>query len=1323
MGMPLYAAISPHWDNAINFTDPLKPAYEHIIDETAGVDVQTAWEEAAEIVNRSEEEVAYGLAQNKPVLVTIETYDVVKNLSGSGLTERNTFFEEGADLMKRELARVSYPGQSQVDFAFHFYRQSFGSSDLPRWGQTISSPAYALLNERVTFNQDHFYVYQDADSGFNHGFPSNFFASPQSLISQIGIDLSCIDDVNSTSGCSTDPQRLDRTRGTVWQLDFPPLAAGEFAGVGFQEPEDPAAQPLSQGYDLRDATHVLLEARTPTAGGLDVQFSIGGSNTDANNPYSLTAEWTELSIDLSDLRNPNNNSLSPPDLTAVEFLFAVVLTNQHAPGGGTVLMNDVRFVNMSSGQEVAPANPTRQPNGDPAPTFPVGNETFGVVPAVIHFIDDGDTAFAVTGNWTHQNSVDAAYQDDQHAASGAADGSAVARWVFDNLEPRIYEVQATWLADPLNATNAPFSLFDDALPRTSSTVDQTASPVGTAFDTTEAERLAGQPRRWQTLGLVQVESGTLRVELSNLNTNGIVVADGVRIVPTISPDQAIRNLTTIYESALTVFALLDRGEPADLSNARLIADSIVYAQQHDPTAQGGQLPTASDGSRGLRDAYSSGDLALFNHQGAGVEDGQQGQTRLAGFSSDEHLCGESGYCLVLDGAFGGNSAFGIMALMSAYFEFGEQKYLDSAQEIAGWIYGNLVDPHGPAFHVDPADETFGGYFLGYPDQGVPKDRVANLIKGKSIENNADIFSAFTMIAAAAHARGDSAEAILWTQRANIAGDFVMALYDPGNPADPRDGRFYAGSLFDGPDGLPRGPGLEPDGPRKAQDVANIADILDSNTFTTLALAQSPRYRAWTDGNGNPIDWREPVRHVLDTFPQTVTATTNGEAITYQGFNIVSESTGSQFRPGGPIDELSPGNVKLPAGIAWEFTAQVIVVASFVEQLYGVPEFAAERELYLDQLQLAQTSAPFNDGLGIVAATLDGEDDNPALGYPPLDQCLGTPFQCIAERVGLAATTWAIFAEEDLNFFAPQLPLPRQSGQEFVVDDWNFDVTLNDLGFNYFGGNTGATETVEGTTTVGLSAVSNGPVGGSLDISFDFTGQATEVFAGYFASLFGLTDTLVSLDTSGVEPADTTAFPGYFLDTQDIYRGFLPAANRSVEQLQFDVRLESASDVTVKIELRDENGFDVFTRRTFTNTGGNWQTISLSLPADFHNSVQGGGDPGAFNWREVSTFALIVERNNISAGIANPDTGQFLVDNLRLVDSDGQYPDLAVIRDPVSGELIHLYEAGFLDHVRATSSQYFSDWASTDPRTGGIIQDRQSFADLMTVGGVGFQLTT
>lgn len=313
------------------------------------------------------------------------------------------------------------------------------------------------------------------------------------------------------------------------------------------------------------------------------------------------------------------------------------------------------------------------------------------------------------------------------------------------------------------------------------------------------------------------------------------------------------------------------------------------------------------------------------------------------------------------------------------------------------------------------------------------------------------------------------------------------------------------------------------------------------------------------------------------------------------------------------------------------------------------------------------------------------------------------------------------AYKDSSALPSQLPLPTKLGEVFVVDDFNNDVTQGDLGSNYFMGNTGATESAEGITTISRSDESNGSVGGSLRIEFDFTGQPAEgPFAGYFGSLFGLTDTKVSLD--GTEPPDTTWFPDYFLDTEDIYRDFSSLPDRSVEELQFDVRLESSEDVTLKIELRDEDDFDVFTRHTITDTGGAWQPISLVVPDSFTDSVEGAGNTAPFDWNQVSVFSLIVERANLGAGVDNPTAGEFLVDNLALVDTDGEYPDLESVED-TGGDILPEYRDAFLDLVRATSFLYFLDFASTDERTGGVIQDRSTFADLMSVGGAGFQLTS
>jgi cellulose 1,4-beta-cellobiosidase len=50
------------------------------------------------------------------------------------------------------------------------------------------------LQARVTANQTAFYVYQDQDSGLNHGFPSGYFSGPGIDFHLIQLDAGCIDD-------------------------------------------------------------------------------------------------------------------------------------------------------------------------------------------------------------------------------------------------------------------------------------------------------------------------------------------------------------------------------------------------------------------------------------------------------------------------------------------------------------------------------------------------------------------------------------------------------------------------------------------------------------------------------------------------------------------------------------------------------------------------------------------------------------------------------------------------------------------------------------------------------------------------------------------------------------------------------------------------------------------------------------------------------------------------------------------------------------------------------------------------------------------------
>jgi hypothetical protein len=768
--------------------------------------------------------------------------------------------------------------------------------------------------------------------------------------------------------------------------------------------------------------------------------------------------------------------------------------------------------------------------------------------------------------------------------------------------------------------------------------------------------------------------------------------------PPFPPDQVVRNLSTVYESSLTLLSLLDRGTPADLSGARAIASGLLYALQHD-VADSNRIPVAADGSRGLHSGYQSGDVADAAGSSA------QGPIRLPGFFTG------SQFLLVQDGTTGGNNAFGILALLAAYRQFGSIPFLEGAREIGRWIVDKLADNTGAGF---------GGYNLGYADGGGPATGERPLLLGKSIENNADIFAAFSQLAAIERPLGNLADADFWQDRANHAGDFVMAMFDEGDPGDAADGHFYAGTL---PLGTSPGPGVIPSidpADVRGNDVINLADFLDSISFTVLALARAPQYR-------DAIDWREPVRYLLDAFDVS-----NGQGVIangqpFHGFSIVEP----------PEPDVSRTNPS-PDGISWEFTGQAVATMNFVDWLYGTSEFEEPARHFLNEIGRAQMFAPFGDGKGLVASTLHGEDETNS-PFLPVDHCLTTPFQCIPERAGLAATNWAILAEHGINIFAPQLPLPPQTGQSFVVEDWNYKVTKTDRGFNYLGGNAGelnepgpTSPTDEATkiTQVSMSQDIPDATGESFNIDINFNrapGGAGE-FGGAFMSLFGLTDTLVSLDGS---LGTKQNFPGYFLNFDDVFAGFGSFAGRSIEEIKFDVKLDAASQpFMLKAELKQEpdtNGdeFDVFKLVPVTNT--NWSTVRLRR-SDFDDSQEGSGNPAPFDWTEVSKLSFIVEKQVFDPETkvlthTNPDALEFSIDNVTLVDNDGPSVDLEQIKDPFSGQLSHLYEEAFLDYVRETSSRYFVDFASTDPRTGGIIQDRSTFADLMTVGGAGFQLTS
>ncbi len=227
--------------------------------------------------------------------------------------------------------------------------------------------AYKLLDQRISAGQEYFYIYREADSSINHGFPSGIFGA-----NRISTQPACLNDPASLSGCSSDPNHLDRGRGTVLQVFFDQLAPGEFAGLHLEEPEGFSKQGGGVGYDLSGATHLLFEARSPI--GLTLRFGVGGCTTEfVHIPQS--PDFKKFCITLNsqnDLSCPVNTDFklglnASPDLTDLHLLFTLVTNDINSPKGGVILLDNIRVDPVPHSQRKALG-------------FPTSVQTFGVMP-------------------------------------------------------------------------------------------------------------------------------------------------------------------------------------------------------------------------------------------------------------------------------------------------------------------------------------------------------------------------------------------------------------------------------------------------------------------------------------------------------------------------------------------------------------------------------------------------------------------------------------------------------------------------------------------------------------------------------------------------------------------------------------------------------------------------------------------------------------------------------------------------------------------------------------------------------------------------------
>lgn len=177
-----------------------------------------------------------------------------------------------------------------------------------------------------------------------------------------------------------------------------------------------------------------------------------------------------------------------------------------------------------------------------------------------------------------------------------------------------------------------------------------------------------------------------------------------------------QNLLTafVYDNALTIMAYLVSDRLEGTRRARVLGDTLLYAQSHDTMYNDGRV----------RDSYLST-----------APDSKGVYLKPAVVST-----------------FTGNAAWAGMALSQLYFSTGDRAYLEGAQRLGKWIVKTSFDTRGP-----------GGYTGGINGAGTP-------IQWKATEHNIDVHGFFLMLA---EASGDSE----WADRAQHALSLIAAMFN------------------------------------------------------------------------------------------------------------------------------------------------------------------------------------------------------------------------------------------------------------------------------------------------------------------------------------------------------------------------------------------------------------------------------------------------------------------------------------------------------------------------------------------------------------------
>jgi hypothetical protein len=228
--------------------------------------------------------------------------------------------------------------------------------------------------------------------------------------------------------------------------------------------------------------------------------------------------------------------------------------------------------------------------------------------------------------------------------------------------------------------------------------------------------------------------------------------DTLRLLQSYNNESGLLTTGFVYDNALAVIAYLSRPTPEHVRRARILGDSLLFAQTTD---------VSHDGR--VRQAYFTGPLVWYG-----------GGPLLPGFRGADGAI--PAYLFGFTGTSTGDAAWVGLAFAHLYAHTGERRYLAGAVAIGDFISRTATS----AYH-------FGGYTGGLANDGTSE------LMWSSTEHNIDVYGFFEMLALLSgqqswHTKAKNALGFVQSMWNAAGGFFFTGTQNPGAPyPDPSSG--------------------------------------------------------------------------------------------------------------------------------------------------------------------------------------------------------------------------------------------------------------------------------------------------------------------------------------------------------------------------------------------------------------------------------------------------------------------------------------------------------------------------------------------------------